>query len=265
MYFRDHFDTIDIKDSDKLIWLFRYDWLFGVYFDLTGTLRLSSLWNTLGNQYQRLLFSAIYTTIADASKFNNLLSRGWFPFVRLIGGDYERLVRAIDHQQNDELVRVEKDIVSDFSKERIDEISDQWWTVDIYKKKKDLLSAGLDAYNRGGAGDEILCIKNLISEIEGILKLDYKVRTGKRPPKHAVDTLNHESGLSIELDSLIFPHHFNSYLREKIFGGCDLMRPDLKISRHSATHGLADSSEYKRVFALQVILTLDQIHFFLRE
>lgn len=265
VYFRDGFDEIDIRDSDKLIWLFRYDWLFGVYFDLTGTLQLNSLWNTLGNHFQQLIFSAIYTTMADASRFNKLLSRGWFPFVQLIGGDYERLVRAIDHQQNDELSRVEKDIVRDFSKERIDEISELWWTVDIYNKKKDLLNAGINAYNRGGTEDIVLSIKTLVSEIEGILKLDFKDRTGKRPPKHAVDALRHETGLSIEFDSLIFPNHFISYLRDEIFGGCDLMQEDVRISRHSATHGLADSSEYKRVFALQLILALDQIHFFLRK
>lgn len=263
VYFKDDIEAIDIRDSDSIIWLFRYEWLFGLYFDMTGSLEVKTLWKTLGKQYRKLTFATVYSTLADETKFNRLLGRGWFPFVQLLGGEFERLVLSLSHRDENELERVERNLIDEFTRDRVHKISEHWWKREVFRNKRTILQAGLDAFNRGGNENNILCIKTLVSEIEGILKLDFFRRTGKRPPKQPSKSLQHANALYSDYDSLTFPRHFISYLEQCIFTGFDLLGGEVNLSRHSVTHGMVEACKYNKIFALQLVLILDQIHFYL--
>ena len=57
--------------------------------------------------------------------------------------------------------------------------------------------------------------------------------------------------------------YFSSYLVENIFKEFDPETGEVDLSRHSALHGVALGEDYKPERALQALLTLDQIYFYL--
>ena len=63
--------------------------------------------------------------------------------------------------------------------------------------------------------------------------------------------------------SLLLPQYFLNYLTESIFKEFDPTTGEVDLSRHSALHGVALGEDYKPERALQALLTLDQIYFYL--
>jgi hypothetical protein len=64
-------------------------------------------------------------------------------------------------------------------------------------------------------------------------------------------------------EPLFFPKEFQRYLAENIYGNFDPVAGGVTASRHGVGHGAAPEETYTQVRALQVILTLDQIFFYL--
>ena len=48
-----------------------------------------------------------------------------------------------------------------------------------------------------------------------------------------------------------------------LFRGFDLEHGTVDLSRHSVAHGVAAADQYTRIRALQVILSLDQMHHYI--
>lgn len=262
--FKDKIFDLDLKDGDKLIWLFRINWGFGLYFDFSGQMKADDLWEELGLCYKKLKFNSMYLFLSNQDDFDALMNRGWFPFVQIIGNQFEGLRLSMNVHDTKEIEIVEEKIINSFTAEKIDCITKYWWRNEIFRKKRALISAGINAYKKGGADDIINCIKNLATEIEGIIRLDYH-RMKKRKPntnelkKYVVDRakLNFSSQ-----QSLGFPDYFFNYLDKVFFRQFDIERGDVKLSRHTNAHGVAGEEEYTRTRALQLILSLDQIHFY---
>ena len=63
--------------------------------------------------------------------------------------------------------------------------------------------------------------------------------------------------------SLAFPELFHDYLDTFLFRGFDLADNTVELSRHSVAHGVVAAEQYTRTRALQVILSLDQIHHYI--
>ena len=63
--------------------------------------------------------------------------------------------------------------------------------------------------------------------------------------------------------SLLLPEQFLDYLRNCYFKDFDLSSSDVELSRHSVSHGAAKPDSYTRSRALQGILVLDQLFYFL--
>ena len=105
-----------------------------------------------------------------------------------------------------------------------------------------------------------------MTEIEGVLAdvhLAEKGSTAKTKEllNHAVDR-----GLKKVNDeaSLFFPSDFLEYLLDVAYADFDPNAPtEAGVSRHTVGHGVADGKAYTPARALQVILTLDQIAFYL--
>ena len=64
-------------------------------------------------------------------------------------------------------------------------------------------------------------------------------------------------------NSLIMAKPFTNYLKNFLFKNFDLESGKIDLSRHSLAHGVAKEEDYTRVRALQMILILDQIYFYL--
>ena len=64
-------------------------------------------------------------------------------------------------------------------------------------------------------------------------------------------------------DSLGFTSQFYKYLDNVVFKGFNLDTGEIDLSRHSVAHGVAKFDSYDQVRALQAILILDQLYFFM--
>ena len=254
--FEDDFFEADIQDGDKVVWLFRVDWSFGLYFDFSGQLSTVELWKTLGQCFRAMHFHAVYAFFDDPTNPDRLIDRGWFPFIQLSTEEFRLLRYGIGHPS--ELDAVEESVVERFSAERIDSLSEGWWKNPAFRDKKEIIVAGLNAYKQGSDEQIINCVKNLVSEAEGIVRLHFHRNVGRNPKTR--ELMEYVSKLGKEAfpssDSLTFPGLFQDYLDNFLFRSFDLEESKIELSRHSVAHGVAAAKQYTRTRALQVILSL---------
>ncbi len=265
--FRDAVFNLDIKDGDKFLWLFRDGWSFGLYFDFSGKMKVDDLWGELGTCYRKIRYYSLYSFLSTENNFDRLLARGWFPFAQILGSEFDQLRWSLDHDDTKEITITENNVIKSFTRERIDKFTGYWWRNEIFRKKRELLTAGINAYLRADADGIINCIKTLTSEIEGIIRLDYHRTKGKAPTTRELKDYILAQGQSkfSTPDSRGFPGLFFKYLEDVLFRGFDVDKNDVELSRHSVDHGVAAPEKYTKVRALQLILVLDQIHFYLGE
>ncbi|HUU49990.1 MAG TPA: hypothetical protein VMW81_03395, partial [Nitrospinota bacterium] len=124
-----------------------------------------------------------------------------------------------------------------------------------------------NAYLRDDDDGYINCLKTLLPEIEGIIRLKYFQDTSKGKQVKMSELLNYitEKGKvrSGSDYSLFLPLPFLNYLNEVIYVGFDLESGEIDLSRHSISHGVAEVKDYTKIRALQTILVLDQIYYFI--
>lgn len=264
------FPGIEVRPTDCIFYCFQVRWKFGLFFDFRAAHRDMSLdpddlHKELGACYRYLAFQDIYDTIADTSRFQEIFGDGWFPFLQLLDGDYERIASAYsDITNRDVLVNA---VVDTYNQQRIHLFAENWWKKGVFREKKSILLAGIEAYLTMTEAGYITCIKTLYSEIEGIIRLSYFAVNGRDP--RFPDLVKYvESKVSQKFtspDSLAFPGIFYAYLKEVIFRDFNLATGDIELSRHTTSHGVAEAKRYTRNRALQAILTLDQMYFFMGE
>src|SRR5690606_36297678 len=121
--FKDDIFELNVKDGDKFLWLFRVGWNYGLFFDFSEELKTDSLFKELGESYRIIQFFDLYSYFSQSNNFQKLQARGWFPFIQLIGGDFEQLIAAPDT----DLPKVESAIANKFNKQILDQITQKWW------------------------------------------------------------------------------------------------------------------------------------------
>ena len=259
---RDMFFEADVRDGDKIVWLFRVDWSFGLYFDFSGKLTTSDLWPSLGRCYRAMRFHSLYSFFSRSGSRGRLIDRGWFPFIQFTVDEFRQLRVGIEKPSA--LDSIEESLVAAFPAERIDHMSSRWWTNPVLLEKKKIINAGLQAYKEGSDAQVINCIKNLISEVEGTVRLHFHRNFGRRPTtKEFKEHVSNQAKAAFPSSgSLAFPELFSDYLAAFLFRPFDLRSEQVELSRHSVTHGVANPGEYTRMRALQVVLCLDQIHYY---
>lgn len=260
--FEDAKCDLDIRDGDKLVWLFREKWAFGLYFDFSGEMRTEELWKELGHCYKAVKYHTLYSLLSREVEFNRLLDRGWFPFVQILGHEFNRLLLSIEDARS--LETTEHLLADEFDDARIERFSDYWWKNDIFLKRRPLISAGIAAYISGNETGAIYCINTLVPQIEGIIRLYHKEDVGGNPStRELMDYLRAGAGEGgPTAGNLVFPLPLVKYIGRVFFRSFDLDRNDAEVSRHSVAHGAADHSKFTRIRALQLILLLDQIYFY---
>ncbi|MBU0528476.1 hypothetical protein KKF86_01795 [bacterium] len=259
------FEGIDIKEDDKIAYCFKIGWKFGLYFnfDPKRELEIDKLQQEIGSLYRYLKFQHIYKTLENEKMFEELQKDGWFPFIEILGQPFKELETM--YQNKFVFENKIKSFVDSFDEERIKAISERWWSKKEFSDKKTLIEAGLDAYYKNDKNGFINCIKTLTSEIEGIVRLQYFDETNKPKStfkeliKHVVDKGKAKSSEN----SLFLPLHFLEYLEKVFFADFDLSSGKVELSRHSSCHGVAKEEDYRKIKALQTILVLDQLFFYL--
>ncbi len=262
------FENIKIAETDKIIYCFKVGWKFGLYFDLhreNNPLIIKKAQLELGAMYRYLSFQYVYDIIDSELNFDALLSDGWFPFIELLGSEFKEISEA--YKIEPPSFERANSIVEKFNKERIGKISLKWWKNPIFSEKKLIIETALNAYVQNSKEGFITCIKIVLTELEGILRHNLFNETGQGKGVHVRDLLNHildkgKDKTRSEL-SLFLPRYFLKYLEKSVFAQFDIEAGVLTLSRHTSSHGVAKAEDYTKCRALQMILILDQIYFFL--
>ena len=265
-----NFPDIEIQDSDSVICCLKVGWKFLLYFDADSRnkkgLDFGSMQTDLGRLYRYLSFQYVYLTLESKEHFKEMVKDGWFPFVEILSNDYKVLAASYEDgnlPSDSELKR----LLDKFNELRVKSMTDKWWDNHIFQDKRELLQAGINAFIKGTKSDYINCIKNLYTEIEGIMHSVYFEHCGEntRDTRKLVDYLITVAKKTVNDDqSLLLPQHFLEYLTESIFKNFDFATSTRDLSRHTSSHGVAEAKEYTPERALQALLTLDQIYYFLQ-
>ena len=272
------FPDIEIKDADKIIYCFKVGWRFGLFFDLTPRsqpagavqtiavekLDIEKMELSIGELRRYLSFYHVYKVLESEAQFDEMMKDGWFPFVEILAGEYKKLSEA--YQNKFDFENKVKTIVDSFGEERIKKITEKWWKNQIFSDKKSLIEAGVNAYMQNNQDGFVNCIKNLWTEIEGILRKLYHSETGKGDGVKSSDLISHivekaktKSGSDY---SLLLPLPFLKYLQDVVFANFNIETGKVDMSRHASSHGVANANQYKKDRALQLILVLNQIYFY---
>lgn len=257
------FPNIKIVKTDKVIYCSKVAWKFGLFFDLGRELDIDAMELDLGTSYRNLSFQYVYEVLENEMRFEEMLKDGWFPFIEIIGGEYTSLSEAYQNKFHFE-EGIDK-IVSVFDKARINKVTNKWWKNKVFKDKRDILQAGISAFLRGGNEGYINCINTLLPQVEGIIRLQYFSDTGKSVGvKKLLPYLLEKGRIKSASDySLLLPLPFFNYLNDIVFHNFDLETGQVDLSRHSSSHGVAKAEAYTKIEALQAILVLDQIYFYI--
>ena len=273
------FPDIEIKETDKVIYCFKVGWRFGLFFDLTPRSQPSSaptpiaiekldiekMALSIGELRRYLSFYHVYKVLESEAQFGEMMKDGWFPFVEILAGEYTKLSEA--YQNKFDFENKVKTIVDSFGEKRIKKVTEKWWKNKTFSDKKPLLEAGVNAYLQNNQDGFVNCIKNLWTEIEGILRKLYHSETGKGDGVKSADLISHivekaktKSGSDY---SLLLPLPFLKYLQDVVFANFNVENGKVDMSLNASSHGVADANQYTKYRALQLILILDQIYFYI--
>ncbi|MGB3479219.1 MAG: hypothetical protein WBB67_08660 [bacterium] len=261
------FPEVKIIETDKIVYCFKVGWKFGLFFDLDRRqpLDLDDLYLRIGILYRYLRFQYVYNLIEKEPHYGEMVKDGWFPFVSLLGSEFRSLIELYKNKFdfNSKIDR----FVDTFDKARLDRIINKWWNKEIFKEKQSILQAGIDSFLEKSDKGHINCIKNLYSEIDGIIRIlyfrdsdkDERITTQKMLG-YILKRAREKSGDDL---SLLLPYKFFEYLKDIAFADFDLEKGKIDLSRHSTSHGVASAESYTKMKALQAILILDQIYFYI--
>jgi hypothetical protein len=73
------FPKVQIDPGDRVIYLFREGWRFGLYFDLEGIEDVAELSGHLGTLFRGMAYRHVYDSVANSAAMDRLIGFGWFP------------------------------------------------------------------------------------------------------------------------------------------------------------------------------------------
>ncbi len=256
------FPLVPIGKEDRVVCIFREGWRFGLFFDFNprGDFSVPDMQRDLGTLHRRLKYRDLYDAIADQSVFSRLVAAGWFPFVEILGLEFQSLVDA--SEAGFDLDEEEGKILARFDAERIERMFTRWMAKPHFAGKEPLLRS---AQRSAVAGDAVPVLKIALTEIEGILGDAYRKVHGKGAKikkllEFAVASAEAKAG---QPNTLLFPAAFADYLKAHTFADFDPTASTGSAgSRHAVGHGAAAAETYTMARALQALLTLDQLAFY---
>lgn len=256
------FPLVPIGKEDRVVCIFREGWRFGLFFDFNprDDFSVPDMQRDLGTLYRRLKYRDLYDAIADQTVFSRLTAAGWFPFVEILGREFQGLVDT--NAAGFELDEVEAKILAAFDAQRIERMFTRWMARPHFAGKESLLRSAQKSFV---AGDAVPVLKIVLTEIEGILGDAYRRVHGGGAKittllEFAVASAEAKAG---QPNTLLFPAAFADYLKSYTFANFDpVASPGSAGSRHAVGHGAAAAETYTMTRALQALLTLDQLAFY---
>lgn len=115
--FTDAVANLQIEDDDQVFWLFREGLKFCMYFDFSRTIPSQARKFDLGFYFRKVVFAKLYEFTSQSANFDKLLSDGWFPFIRLIGSRFDKLI--MQYETTSDYKIANEEMVSFYTKERI--------------------------------------------------------------------------------------------------------------------------------------------------
>ena len=259
------FPAAEIGPRDGVVCLFWKDWRYGLFFDFRwhDELQVDQMAGILGTLYRSLGYRHLYDMMANKQTLETLFGTGWFPFIEIIGSEFDQLSSVYNDQSK--LEQVEVELLQKFDEARIDKMFDRWIAKPHFASKELILKSAIDGYKRK---DPVAVQKNILSEIEGVLAAAYADKTGNTTHKiskllkFAKEAAETRSGA---IDTLFFPSSFANYLENYTYANFNAVnRTGLTAgSRNAVGHGVAPAESYTQTRALQALLTLDQLAFYL--
>ena len=264
------FPGIAIQEHDSVICCLKVGWKFGLYFNFLGLgngFDIASMQVSLGRLYRFLSFQYVYQSLASETHFGEMVQDGWFPFIEILGNEYKTLAGTYQNEKftYDDTVG---SLLDKFDESRVRRMTEKWWEERIFQEKQHLLQAGIDAFLQGTESGYINSIKTLYTEIEGVVRSLYFKDTGKGDRINLKELIRHltdmgQQRVASDNQSLLLPGMYVKYLTGSVFTNFNLETGMVDLSRHSVAHGAAAGKDYTPERALQALLALDQIYFYL--
>jgi hypothetical protein len=256
------FPFVSIGKEDRVFCLFREGWRFGLFFDCNPSrdFSLKDMQRDLGTLHRRLKYRDLYDVIADHAVYSRLVAAGWFPFVEILGQEFQTLAEA--SEAGFDLHEAETKILETFDGPRVERMFTRWMARPHFAGKEPVLRAAQKAF---ASGDAVSVLKIALTEIEGILREAYRKVHGQSAKtktllEFAVASAEAKAGGP---DTLLLAAAFADYLKSHTFVGFDPAGNTAHAgSRHAVGHGAASAESYTMVRALQALLTLDQLAFY---
>lgn len=257
------FVGVGLEKTDRIFCCFKADWKFGWYQNFSSDgqgLDVEEVAETCGSIYRYLKYEYLYSVLENDDFFSTLIQDGWFPFLCIL--DEFRLFAAV-YKDNVDVISQSEGIMNKIDS-KLDLIVERWWDLPVFQNKKNQIEAGVIAYKQLNDHGYIQCISTLYPLVEGLMREECRL-AGIDPPKKLSDFID----LLIEkckrrkssTGSLLLPDVFLQFLKEEFNKPFDANNSEQPFSRNTVAHGI--SNDYPRKRALQAILILDQIHFYL--
>ncbi len=184
--------------------------------------------------------------------------RGWFPFQRILGKDFDNLYNDIMRFPFENSYLPYLPILNVFDNKRINEIISDWKQTEIMPHKQ--LEIGLERYQNQ---DLVSSMHVLAPYIEGIVrhtlnsktkyisqsKISEKISKDLKKKLHTTDNDN------------LYIRGFKAYLENTWFSSFSNNETLSTISRNIVSHGISQYEEYTMEKALQLIFTIDQLYY----
>lgn len=256
------FPRVEVGPKDRILCILREGWRFAMYFDFNPDedLDIEEAKRTLGTVYRRMKYADLYAALAHEETFSQVIASGWFPFLELMSGEFRNLLDTIG--AGFPLDEAEAVLLAAFDDGRVERMFERWMERPHLKEREIILRPAINAFKNK---EPVSVIKNILSEIEGVMA-DVHIRVhGERPykskklPDFMIEQAEKRAGGK---DTLFFPVEFGKYLKEFTYADFKLGEVGKGGSRHAVTHGALAGDQYTMTRALQALLTLDQLAFY---
>ena len=195
-------------------------------------------------------------SVTDA-EWASLFSYQWFLFLGLRDNTINTLISHIRYGSDPDVML--NDIVSEV-KERVPQMLNSWHKHSAFLQHMEILERAIDRFLDD---DHISCTGLLFPRIEGILRTNHSDLGTQKSPSTKNLTKSAVADKQKTDISLLLPHRFDDYLTEVYFKDFDPNSPDIDVSRHSVSHGVADASKFDQKSAVIGILIIHQLFYFL--
>lgn len=255
--FSDAYNDINPKQGEKIIWLFRLGFTFGFYFDLSKKLTPQNAKNEMGKLFQKVAYIDLYNKLDD-QLLDKTIKNGWFPFLQIIG-NHNDFLQIIDNKKSTGLIEWAERL---FTNDRIKDFTSKWFKNEFFIPRIKSINEGLECFYEGKYA---AAISTLIPMVEGVANVFFLRTTGKGINYKGNDIAEHIDMIAKKKyneDSLTFAKHFKQYLLTYYFKN-NSTPESTEAVRNTISHGRAIDESFTRENAIKVILTLDQLYYFL--